>query len=115
MGLALATEAAVGLLVLGMFCSAMLRRERAGDRLTALHIVLVILVIDCALFPSGGTSTGIFVLPINARTTGVLFLLIPMLLTLRWLSGTTRLRFTFAGSAWLVFFAWYVAEFVAGH
>jgi O-antigen ligase len=114
-GLALVTEAAAGLLVLGVLAAVVLRREAVGDRLTALHIVLVILVLDTALFPQGGTSTGIFVLPINNRTTGVLFLLIPGLLFLRWLSGTARLRFTFAGSAWLIFFLWYLAEAVAGH
>jgi O-antigen ligase len=114
-GLALVTEALAGLLVLGVLAAVMLRRERAGDRLTALHIVLVILVLDTALFPQGGTSTGIFVLPINNHTTGVLFLLVPGLLFLRWLSGTARLRFSFAGAAWLLFFAWYVAEFIAGH
>ncbi|BEP13268.1 hypothetical protein acdb102_15790 [Acidothermaceae bacterium B102] len=91
------------------------RREKAGDRLTALHVVLGIVVLDCALFPQGGTSTGIFVLPINNRTTGILFLFVPILLTVRWLSGTARLRFTFAGSAWVLFFAWYLAEYVAGH
>src|SRR5947209_5520520 len=93
----------------------MLRQERLGHRLPAIHIVAVILVFDCALFPAGGTSTGIFVLPINDRTTSVLFLLMPLLLTIRWWSGQTRLRFTVAGLAWLSFFLWLLAEFVAGH
>lgn len=113
-GLALLAEAAVGLLVLGAVALFLLGRERAGDRLTALHIVLVILVLDCSLFP-GGASNGIFVLPINNRTTGPLILIMPMILGLRWLSGQARLRFTLAGMAWTAFFAWLLAEMVAGH
>jgi O-antigen ligase len=103
------------LLLLVVIVPVVARRERAGDRLTALHILLVILVLDTGLFPQGGTSTGIFVLPINNRTTGILFLLIPLFLAARWLSGTTRLRFTFAGCAWVAFFSWYLAEFIHGY
>jgi O-antigen ligase len=113
-GLALLTEAAAGLLLLGVLAAVFLRREAAGRRLTALHLAVLILVLDCALFPAGGTSTGIFVLPINNRTTGVLFLLMPFLLTVRWLSGRSRLRFTVPGLAWVAYFLWLLAEFYAG-
>jgi O-antigen ligase len=105
-GLALLTEAAAGLLLLGVLGAAFLRREATGRRLTALHLVVLILVLDCALFPAGGTSTGIFVLPINNHTTGTLFLLMPFLLGLRWLSGRARLRFSVTGLAWTAFFLW---------
>ena len=112
---ALATEAAAGLLCLGVLTAVLVRRESMGDRLTALHLTLFILVLDCALFPSGGSSTGIFVLPVNNRTTGVLFLFVPYLLVVRWLSGTARLRFRLVGSLWLTYFCWLAAEFVAGY
>ena len=115
MGLALLTEAAAGLLLLGVVGAVFLRREQTGRRLTALHVVLLILVLDCALFPAGGTSTGIFVLPINNHTTGTLFLLMPFLLFLRWLSGRARLRINAPGLAWVAYFLWLVAEFYAGH
>jgi hypothetical protein len=114
-GLALLTEAAAGLLLLGVLGAVFVRREATGRRLTALHVVALILVLDCALFPAGGTSTGIFVLPINNRTTGVLFLLMPFLLLLRWLSGRARLRFSIVGLAWTAYFLWLAAEFYAGH
>jgi O-antigen ligase len=114
-GLALLSEAAAGLLLLGVLGAAFLRREATGRRLTALHLVVLILVLDCALFPAGGTSTGIFVLPINNHTTGTLFLLMPFLLGLRWLSGRARLRFSVTGLAWTAFFLWLLAEFYAGH
>jgi O-antigen ligase len=113
-GLTLLTGAVAGLLLLGVFAAVMLRREAAGDRLTALNLVVMILVVDTALFPAGGTSTGIFVLPVNNRTTGTLFLLMPFLLFLRWLSGQARLRFSVTGAAWLLFFCWLLAEFYAG-
>jgi len=103
------------ILLLLLILPAVYRREKAGDRLTALHVMLVILVLDTGLFPQGGTSTGIFVLPFNNRTTGLLFRLIPLLLVTRWLSGTARLRFTSVGLAWLAFFGWYVATFAHGY
>jgi O-antigen ligase len=111
---ALLTAAVVGLLLVGVFAAVFLHRERVNHRLTALHLVALILVVDCALFPAGGTSTGVFVLPINNRTTGTLFLLMPLLIGLRWLSGRARLRFTVAGLAWLTFFGWLLAELLAG-
>jgi O-antigen ligase len=113
-GLALLTEAAAGLLLLGVLAAVFLRREATGRRLTALHLAVLILVLDCALFPAGGTSTGVFVLPINNRTTGVLFLLMPFMLLVRWLSGRARLRWTAAGLGWLAFFCWLLVEFLAG-
>ena len=114
MGLALLSEAVTGLLILGVFGALMLRQEARGRRMTALNVVVLLLVFDCALFPAGGSSNGIFVLPINNRTTGTLFLVMPFLLGLRWLSGRARLRFTVAGMAWVVFFLWLLAEFYAG-
>ena len=66
------------LVLLAVLVPYIYRRERLGDRLTSLHVLLFILVLDTAVFPAGGTSTGIFVLPINNHTTGILFLLIPL-------------------------------------
>lgn len=91
------------------------RREAAGNRLVAAHLVLAILVLDASLFPDGGTSTGIFVLPVNERTTSVLFVIVPGLLLLRWSVRTGHRRFTPPGMAWLAFLAWMSAQAVAGH
>lgn len=107
-------EPLVAILLLALAALWVRRREGTGDRLAAVHLVLVVLVVDASLFPAGGSSTGVFVLPVNDRTTNVLLLLVPLLLVMRWSTGRDSLGVTTLGLAWTAFLSWMLIEGAAG-
>jgi O-antigen ligase len=91
------------------------RRERAGDRMTALLLVLALLVVDSALFPAGGSENGLFIVPIRSYSFPLLFLAPLGIMAVRLAAGRWRPHFSVSGLCWLGFLGWIVAEAYAGH
>ena len=93
--------------------------ERSGRGAAALVVVLGVLVLDCALFPTYGSSNGIFQLPLLGRSFDLATAVAVVALVVRFVARGERVRLTTAAALWMAFLLWTgvagVRGVLAGH
>lgn len=117
---ALALALAPKLAVAAIGYAYVFRRERQGDRMAAVNLVVGALIVDCALYASYGTTTGFLrpVLPFGAIELATLLVLVGLAARAHagYVHGA-RLRDSWiprSALVWLFFLAWLAVSAVRG-
>jgi O-antigen ligase len=111
----LIAPAGLALAALAALTTWLINLGRTGKVYVVIAIIVVLLLVEAAMYPSQGDITSTFFYPhVGGQNFRLEELLIPLALLARWWGKPPQHRFRPPGLAWAAFFAWYFALLVVG-